>query len=415
MTQEPVRRWSAATKRTVVLILIVMLALVIYRFRLVLPPLVISFLAAFILEPVVAFQVRYLHISRSLATVLLFLALFLVAAVIVAAPVTAVPSLQRAVLSLQIDTFRIISDIGSFLEQPIRFWGYTLDLSALYQELSAMLRSFVGSVAQGTLSFVFDIASGLLWLIFIAMTTFYLIKDADRLVAQIDDLAPPGYREDVVQLRRQVTAVWHAFLRGQLLMCLAIAVMTTVAGLAIGLPYAVVLGVIAGILEFVPNLGPVLALIPAVLLALFEGSNFLPISNLWFAVLVTGLYVLIQQIESNILVPRVMGRSLNLHPLVVLIGVIVGGNLAGILGMLLAAPVLATIRVIGYYVFCRLYDRDPFAVDEPPPRPARRISPPIREACRSLWCRLQAFVLAARGEASESEEEDETCEPTSSS
>ncbi len=414
MTQEPVRRWSAATKRTVVLILIVMLALVIYRFREVLSPLVISFLAAFILEPIVAFQVRYLHIPRTLATVLLFLALFLVAVVIVAAPVTAVPSLQRAVLSLQIDTFRIINDIGSFLEQPFQLWGYTLDLSALYEELSAMLRSFVGSVAQGTLSIVFNIASGLLWLIFIAMTTFYLIKDADRWLAQIDDLAPPGYREDVVQLRRQITSVWHAFLRGQLLMCLVIAVMTTVTGLAIGLPYAVVLGVIAGILEFVPNLGPVLALIPAVLLALFEGSNFLPMSNFWFAVLVTGLYVLIQQIESNILVPRVMGRNLNLHPLVVLIGVIVGGNLAGILGMLLAAPVLATIRVIGHYVFCRLYDRDPFAVEEPPLRPARRISRPLHAAWRSLWCRLRALVAATRGEGPE-EEEREACEPTSSS
>jgi len=89
--------------------------------------------------------------------------------------------------------------------------------------------------------------------------------------------------------------------------------------------------------------------------------------------LVIGLYVVIQQIEGNVLVPRILGRSLNLHPMVVLVGIIVGGSLAGILGMLLAAPVLATLRVVGHYVFCRLYDRDPFAgleeVAAGPPQP----------------------------------------------
>jgi len=134
--------------------------------------------------------------------------------------------------------------------------------------------------------------------------------------------------------------------------------------LTVGLPYAGVLGLIAGVMEFVPTLGPVIAMIPAVLVALFQGSSFLPLGNFWFAVLVAGLYIVIQQIEGNLLLPRILGRSLNLHPLLVLIAIIVGGSLAGILGMLLAAPVLATLRIFGHYVFCRLYDRDPFAEPE---------------------------------------------------
>jgi len=103
-----------------------------------------------------------------------------------------------------------------------------------------------------------------------------------------------------------------------------------------------------------------------VVVALFTGSSFLPLSNFWFAALVVGLYILIQQFEGNLLVPRILGRSLNLHPLVVLIGIIVGGSLAGILGMLLAAPVLATLRIVARYVFYRLYDRDPFAEPDEP-------------------------------------------------
>jgi predicted PurR-regulated permease PerM len=361
---------APSTKRIVVVVLLVLLALVLYRFRAVIPPLVIAFLMAFILDPIVDFLTDRLHLPRGLSTALVFLVLIVGMLGVVAAPVTIVPSIPRAVRSLQIDLTRIIVEIGTFFEQPVEIRGYTLDLSPLYQELSSMLRSFVSSVAQGTLDVVFSIASGAFWLIIILVAAFYLVKDADRLTEQVDDLSPPGYREDFVRLRQQITDAWNAFLRGQLLLALALATLTTVVCMAIGLPYAVVMGLIAGVMEFVPNLGPIIALIPAVLVALFQGSSYLPLSNFWFAVLVLVLYIIIQQIEGNLLLPRILGHSLNLHPLVVLIGIIVGGSLAGILGMLLAAPVLATLRVIGRYVFYRLYDRDPFAEpEEEPPKP----------------------------------------------
>lgn len=383
---EPVRRWSSTTKRTVVLVILVLLALVIYRFREVISPLVAAFLAAFILDPIVDFLTERLHLSRGLAATMVFLVLMLVGLAVMAAPVTAVPSISRAVRTLQFDVTSVIADITSFMERPVVVWGYALDLTEVYKDLRTSLNRFVGSMAQGTLDFAVGIASGAFWVLFTAIAAFYLVKDADRIVEQLDTLAPPGYRDDFVRLRKQITAVWQAFLRGQLLLGLAIAVMTTVIGLAIGLPYAVVLGLFAGVLEFVPNLGPFIAAIPAASLALFQGSNFLPMSNFWFAVLVVGIYMGIQQIEGNFLVPRILGHSLHLHPLVVLIAIVVGGSLAGILGMLLAAPVLATLRVVGRYVFYRLYDRDPFA------EPVEKAVPPkprlLKRAGKAALCRL---------------------------
>jgi predicted PurR-regulated permease PerM len=367
---ERVRHWSKFTKRTVTLVILLLLALVVYRFRDVIPPLVIAFLLAFILDPIVDFLTDRLHLSRGLVTTLVFLVLVVAMMAVVAAPVTVVPSIPRLVRSAQIDVIRIITDIGAFFERPVEIGGYPLDLSDVYRELSATLRSFVASVAQGTLDIVVNIASGAFWLIVILITAFYLTKDGDRIVEQLDDLAPPDYRHDFVRLRQQITDVWSAFLRGQLLLGLTLAVITVVVCTSVGLPYAVALGLLAGLMEFVPSIGPFIAAIPAVLLALFQGSSFLPLSNFWFAVLVTGLYLVIQQVEGNLLVPRILGRSLNLHPLVVLIGIIFGGSLAGILGMLIAAPVLATLRVVIRYVFYRLYDRDPFA------QPARETAPP---------------------------------------
>jgi len=386
---EPVRRWNSSTKRSVALIVLVLLALVLYRFRDVLLPLVIAFLLAFILDPIVDFLVERLRFPRGVATTLVFLVLIVAMLGVLAAPVTAVPSIQRIVRSLQFDLDRVISETAAFFDRPFEVRGYSLDLSEVFRELSAALRSFVGRVAEGTLDIVFSVASGAFWLLFILIVAFYLLRDADRLVEQMDQLAPPGYRDDVIRLRQQITDVWNAFLRGQLVMGLLMIAITTVVCMIIGLPYAWALGLLAGVTEFIPSVGPIIAAVPAVLLALFQDSNFLALSNFWFAALVAGLYVIIQQIEGNVLLPRVLGRSLNLHPVFVLIAIIVGGSMAGILGMLLAAPVLATLRVVGLYIFCRLYDRDPFAdleeeEEEPPFRPGL-----FERARETIWRWLQ--------------------------
>jgi predicted PurR-regulated permease PerM len=238
--------------------------------------------------------------------------------------------------------------------------------------LSTVLSRFATTVAEGTLDIVIGIASGAVQLVFVLVAAFYLVKDAERLARAIDGLAPPGFEHDVTRLRNRVTDSWSAFLRSQLLLAIVVAVMTSIACMALGLRYPVVLGLLAGILEVVPGLGPLLAAIPAVLLALIVGSTYIPLTHFWTAVLVAGVYILIQQIENNLLVPRIMARGLDLHPLLVLIAILVGGNVAGILGILLAPPALATVRVIGKYIFARLYDRDPWVVAPPSSQPVRR-------------------------------------------
>jgi len=385
--KNPHRLWNVSVKRTVVLILLLLLALVVYRFRIVIVPLMLSFLLAFILDPIVSFLAGRTPLSRGASTLLVFLILIAgVVGLAVAAPVTAVSAILRLIQSVQEDVNSIITEIGLFLDQPIEIWGRTFNPSDYYQQLNEGLSSVMGSVAVGTVDIAVNVATGAFWVIFILIASFYLVKDADRLIADMDRMAPADYRDDFMRLRQQVTRVWNAFLRGQLILGVAMTIITSVICLSIGVPYAIGLGLLAGLMEFVPNLGPVVAAIPAVLLAYFQGSSVLPIDNLWFAVIVLAVYLVIQQVEGNWLLPRVLGRSLDLHPLMVLIAVIFGGSMAGILGMLLAAPVVATLRVIGRYVFCRLYDQDPFAVPPKKPAPAPSwIQRVQRAALHRLW------------------------------
>ena len=150
-------------------------------------------------------------------------------------------------------------------------------------------------------------------------------------------------------------------------MCGAVGVVTWLGNVAIGLPGALLLGIIAGALTIIPNLGPLLAIIPAVLIALIQGSTVLPVDNLVFAGIVTALYVLIQMLQGNLVLPRVIGEAVDLPPVVVLLGVVVGFGVGGITGAFLAVPLMATLRVLVNYAYAKLRDRDPFLAEESPP------------------------------------------------
>jgi predicted PurR-regulated permease PerM len=142
-------------------------------------------------------------------------------------------------------------------------------------------------------------------------------------------------------------------------------------------------------LALIPNLGPVLALIPAVIVALVQGSTYLPVSNLTFALIVFGLYGLIQQLEGNLITPRIVGQAIELPPVVVLVGVIIGTSTAGLLGAVLAAPIVATGRVILLYAWNKILDRDPFYQLEEPEPPQPLLREPVADTVRSAYERMQ--------------------------
>ena len=309
---------------------------------------------------------------------------------LVATPVAIVPSPSQIVNSIQAVVNSTLADINEFFEHPLEIGEYPLDLSGVYEGLSGMVQSYIGSVLQGTLTIASNIAQGAFWLIFILIAAFYLVKDIDSLIGHIDGLAPPGYQDDFVRLRQRITDVWHAFLRGQLLLALILTVGTAIVFAAIGVPYAWIIGLLAGIMAFVPNIGPIISAVPPILIAFFQGSLFLPIDNFWFAVLTAGAYVLVQLIYNNVLVPRILGQSLNLHPLVVMIAAIVGGLMGGLVGLLLAVPILATLRIIGHYIMCRLYDRDPFAETKRNEKKGPSKRPSLKLAWQATLSRLRA-------------------------
>jgi predicted PurR-regulated permease PerM len=363
--------WSASNKRLVLLILLLLLALALYRFRLLLLPLSMAMILAYLIDPLVNQLTKRTPLTRNMSIGVIYL---LLVAALVSIPVSTISPIVTQVTNFIHRTPQYISDIGEFFRDPIVIADDIvipvdqLSLDQLFTTLSSNLVEVVQTLGGQTLSIFGSLASATIstvgWTIMVLFLSFYLVKDHHTLFDSIVKMAPRSYQEDLIQLSEGISVTWNAFLRGQLVLCLVVGTIIFIIALIIGLPNAITLGVIAGLMELIPTFGPILAAIPAVLIAAIQGeASWLGslMSPFWFAVLVLGIYGFVYQFENYYLVPRIIGHHLKLHPLVVVLGVLAGASVAGVLGILLAAPVLASARLIWLYIYCKLTDQDPFS------------------------------------------------------
>lgn len=248
-------------------------------------------------------------------------------------------------------------------------------------DVMQMVTTFFGSLGNLTgpaFSVVGGAVDAVFNLTFLVVIMFYMMRDGQYFVDQAVNITPEAYKGDVKRLLYELGKVWNAYLRGQLILSVVIGSVVYAVALLLGLPNAPLLGLISGMLEFIPNLGPFIALIPAALTALVSQSSTIPfLSGPLFAIVVVIIWTNIQQLESLILFPRVMGGSLKLHPLVVIIAVIAGASIAGALGVILAAPFTASARLFGQYLYGKIFDVNPFP--NPKPQVQRRATGLIRQ------------------------------------
>lgn len=346
-------RLSPTAKRIIMVGVVLGALIVIYSLRSILPPFAIAIVVAYVLNPAVEAAMRITRRSRTTIVVLLYLALVIL---LVATMLLIIPTLIRQVQAINIDLEAISAQIRHLLTtyQSIEIGGVVIDLQALSGEIRSAIQSSVSFLASRTGVIVVSILSGLVWGILVLFVSFYLLKDAPRMQEFMHNTMPETYRSDFRRILGEINDVLNSYLRGQVVLGVVIGVVTGVCLAILGVRNALLLGILAGVLEVIPNIGPVIASIPAIASALFQGSTYLPIEKPWFALLVTGLYLVIQQVENNVLVPRIIGGSVKLHPVVVIFGALAGASVAGVLGVLLAIPVITIARIFTVYVYQKL-------------------------------------------------------------
>ena len=214
--------------------------------------------------------------------------------------------------------------------------GFSTALTEAAPDVGGRLAGILSSTLSGGIEFVI----GVLNLALLPIFTFYLLRDWDRIVSGIDRMVPPRNRPIVRRLSREIDVRLASFVRGQSTVCLALSVLYSLGLLLTGIDLAIVVGVAAGVLFIVPYLGTVVGVVLASILAILKfGFD-------WHLLAVWGVFAVVQAIEGFVLTPYIVGDKVGLHPFVVMLALIVGGNLFGIWGMLLAIPMTAAAQVL---------------------------------------------------------------------
>jgi len=216
-----------------------------------------------------------------------------------------------------------------------------------------------------------EVTTRILTIIYVLVLNFWILKDFYKLQRFFFEQIPTSYQEDVRRLAQQLGNVWHSFLRGQLVLGLVVGSITWVALTIAGMPNAGGLALLAGIMEFLPTVGPGFSATIGVALSFFSQSTWLPLEGFSFFLLILTIYCIIAQFETIHLIPRLVGGRVKLHPAVAFMGIINGAIVFGLLGVLLATPVLGSARVLLSYLYRKLLDEEPFEPIPTPPTTVR--------------------------------------------
>ena len=370
--------WSRTTKTIVVVGALLLLGALFLRFRTLIIMLVMAAILAYLLDPLISFIDRRTNIRRGLIIAVVYLVL--AAALVGGFFALGVASYQQAANLIE-QAPALIENSAAALAllanrtEPLTLGPFSLnpdivpwerlpeELLGMVQPLLTQSGSIVSRFASSTARTVFN-------LLFIFVLSIYLATDLPRFGGYVKSFAQqPGYREDAEQLMPRLRHVWSAYLRGQIILALIIFLTVWIGLTLLGVQNSLALGLLAGLLEFLPNVGPVISAGVTIIVAFFQPSNYMGLPSWQFALVGLALMIVIQQVENHLLVPRIVGGALDLHPIIVIVGLFMGASLAGILGAILAAPIIASLKLFGTYAWRKLFDLPPFPEEEPPEEP----------------------------------------------
>ncbi|MGE0883717.1 MAG: AI-2E family transporter [Blastocatellales bacterium] len=327
------------------LLAIVFLLFVIIGGRIILVPILVSVALAYLLAPVVRwFERRGWSRQSSVLLGMTTAALFLVLALIFV-----IPGVWNQLNQSYNQAEALIQNTSRQTELLEKIKQINPQLSELAREQFEKSKSsfdlgrilgWLGRWLQSGLFKLVDLTASILDLLLIPFFIYYLLADYRSMRKRVDRLIPPRFRPVTAGLISQINQVLSSYVRSQLLIALAMGAMYSTGFMALRVPLGFTLGMLSGLLNFIPYLGTLTGFVLSVFFVALDGGG------LWRIAGVMMVFVVVQSIEGYYLTPKLLGSRLNLHPMWVLVGLVVGGNLFGLLGIILAVPVIAVAKVL---------------------------------------------------------------------
>jgi predicted PurR-regulated permease PerM len=357
---------SSRAKATILWLAVAITLVFLWEVRPILTPFIWAFITAYVLTPVVVFLSQRTGLPRRLWAVLFYLLLL---GLLIWGLGTLVPLLSQQFAELIKELPAHIKEAGRALQNNgflsrdssvIDVLGTRIDLNAsdneLRRQLSVIITEQFGRSALPALAHGFE---GILKLLVYLVSTFFLLLEMDRIGDGIARLTPTAVRDELGPWVRRINHVLSAYIRGQLILVVLMSVTTFIGLSLLGVRYAPLLAIFTGLVETMPFVGPYIAGATSVLVALTQGSAPFGWTPVGLAIAVAAMYTVLRQLEDNFVMPFLIGRLVHLHPLVVIFSVLAGAALGGILGLLLAVPAAATVKIVSQYLNGKLREELP--------------------------------------------------------
>jgi predicted PurR-regulated permease PerM len=316
----------------------------------VLPPLLIAVAVVYLLNPLVSALERR-GVPRMAGAGIVYVLFLCIMALVIS---LLVPVVTRQITQV-IDHFPdYLADAQAWVRRVAARFGqepdFRLDAEQVRQWLSAgENRQVVTRYLTGLRSVTTSVISGIIIFVIGPIMAFYLLVDLPRLHRGVMALIPPGRRQELQGLMDRIGQAVGGFFRGQLLVALFVGVASSIGLWAIGLPFWLLVGMVAGVFNLVPLVGPFIGGGLAVVIALISGQ---PLKALWAALILLA----VQQIDNHLISPNVMSRTVQLHPVVVMLALLVGASFAGLFGMLVIVPLVAVAKIVFLFIWSKYVD-----------------------------------------------------------
>ena len=360
-------KWSSTFKMIIGLTVAGLLMAMLIYFRSIIGPLILAFILVYLLHPLSAFLNSRTKLSWRASVNVIYIIFLII--LITSSTLTGLAAVQQ-INSLIKVIERFVNDLPNLIDelssQVILIGPYTIDLSqftdlgqlgdqviSTLQAIIGQAGTFVGTLATAT-------ASTIGWGFFILVISYFVLADAGKVPSALDFINLPGYSYDIQRMSGAMGRIWNVFLRGQLTIVIMVIISYTILLSILGVRYAFAIAILAGLARFVPYVGPLITYIVMGLVTIFQGGNYFNLVPIYYTLLVILLSIIMDQVYDNLVTPRIMGRSLGVHPAAVLVVAIIAANLIGLIGLVLAAPVLASVNLVGRYTIRKMFDRDPW-------------------------------------------------------
>jgi predicted PurR-regulated permease PerM len=359
--------WSSSLRFMVFGLVIVVAAVVFWSVRKVFEPLIIAAFTAYLINPAVEFLHKRTRLSRSGAVNLVFIVTLLL---LIGTPASFTTIFFDEVKQVITDIIHLFNQVLVWLQglQGSQFFsGIPIDFGQLSTQLTQFSDTFTTTLPSTALHLIGKTSEGAVWVIIILVAMYFILSKWPELRDGFINSFPDRYAPEIKELYRRLRRIWMGFLRSQIVLMLIVGVAFSIAWTVIGLPGALALGVVAGFLTIIPDVGPFIAVMLAIAVGLLEGSNWawMPSSHLAVGLIALAVYLVLISFKNFWIRPLIMGRSVEMNEALVLVSILIATILWGILGALVIVPVLASLFVIVDYLRRRIFGMTPFPPVEP--------------------------------------------------